>query len=700
MPKITYAVARPPIAQVITPFQFFSFPTIAVIGVIDFVIRSLPASTEEMTLSPPDRLKLRSQGHNSHFITYGDSQNLNRLTSLYRDDSPVIIICDERDSSKIKEKNKEKNFFVIEYTITKEFPNKTPEINFHKENFFIYIGQYIDISKINEEKYTVNLTALTHLTTLPNHHAVMSCGYSFEKSEIFFSTNQDDYENAIIDSANVIKELRNQYKHSHSDILVCSPSVSWKTIDSAKSISHKMYKKDPSRRKFVQSLLRRDGYITQIKINEENANPEYIEDKMNTEPAILRRMELWATSNILAIRASSNMTPVYRLPELQWKILPKLRNLSMATQMNREAKSQPSITKRKINRGAIEISNSITKLIPKRIQEEIIHTDGTIINYGEIPIELINDNGIPLSMRKNITRIPMIPGEQMLRHTLRGTQIHLDDTEIVNILCIRGLQEEDKLFNTLKDQLLIVNKETILSITIKDAKCIEDIYEIINEKKYAILIFDGHSEYIDHDGSSRLVLDGKPISIDEDQPDILCPPIVILSSCNTHPIGGSHYSVVNFFLRLGAMSVLGTTLPVHGIKSSILIERILTFLGSWIESKNPSVSWAAFISTATRIQYVDETIIHCMSNNLWDLSNTQWEDVYETSITHLMKGQEWTENLVNKIHNYSGKSKTSIKKKIYWETFYCDVVSYINFGNPHLISIGGKSILKPKRMIK
>lgn len=90
------------------------------------------------------------------------------------------------------------------------------------------------------------------------------------------------------------------------------------------------------------------------------------------------------------------------------------------------------------------------------------------------------------------------------------------------------------------------------------------------------------------------------------------PPIVLLSACDTLPIDGGHGSVANGMLALGAVTVLGTVLPVDSRKSAIFIGRLLHRIAEFLPivvSRSSYMPWRSFMSGMLRMTFCSELII-------------------------------------------------------------------------------------------
>lgn len=99
--------------------------------------------------------------------------------------------------------------------------------------------------------------------------------------------------------------------------------------------------------------------------------------------------------------------------------------------------------------------------------------------------------------------------------------------------------------------------------------------------------------------------------------DINVPPIVILSACHSSPRGMGAVNIADMFIRNGAISVLGTFIPVNAHRNLILMTRLFTYI---VEAqrksrqyKTLSDAWCGVVATNA----IHELMSESKSFNKW-----------------------------------------------------------------------------------
>ncbi|MBP2549681.1 hypothetical protein J2858_002604, partial [Neorhizobium galegae] len=177
---------------------------------------------------------------------------------------------------------------------------------------------------------------------------------------------------------------------------------------------------------------------------------------------------------------------------------------------------------------------------------------------------------------------------------------------------------------------------------------------------------------------------------------VRCPPIVILSACDTHGFDAmSHATVGNGFLALGARSVLATSLPVGGIQSAVYISRLLIRLAAYIPAHlkeiGTAVSWLHFVSGMIRMW--------CASDILDDLVGTsekvreerarlQNEANYDINTGR----RDWYDRMLDALVDVLKIDRLAVERKANAAMARSEAIRYVHLGSPETIIISADTV--------
>jgi hypothetical protein len=221
-----------------------------------------------------------------------------------------------------------------------------------------------------------------------------------------------------------------------------------------------------------------------------------------------------------------------------------------------------------------------------------------------------------------------------------------------------------------------------------------EVKAALNNFRGPIVIFDCHGEH-HKERAGTLRIGSESVDTWNFREDIRVPPIVILSTCDTHPIDASHASTANGFLVSGAMTVLATLLPVNAVYAALFIGRLMYRLSDFVwrvtESADRPMTWARIVSGLQRMQYSTE-LIHMLANELGNLNQTQYEamSLYANTVINA-NDDDWFEKSLEKICSTIRKPTTWVRSLMDEKFQLPDVIKYTQLGNPESIMIAPSS---------
>lgn len=230
----------------------------------------------------------------------------------------------------------------------------------------------------------------------------------------------------------------------------------------------------------------------------------------------------------------------------------------------------------------------------------------TIFSDFPIGLAIIENTEVPLQCYKEISYRPLSPltrefqvemGKCRQHYLGKGCKIAFAECIISNAENRYVREMSEIIFHTLcgmKEQYSNMKFEYGETYTIKDIK------KFINDNSDAdILYISAHGHYARERNMAGLMIGNEFWMADEN--DLHVPPVVLLSACHVSPRGSGAVNVADLFIRAGAITVLGTFIPVNAKRNMILMTRLFTYIleGQKESSQYRTLAdaWAGVVST-------------------------------------------------------------------------------------------------------
>lgn len=525
--------------------------------------------------------------------------------------------------------------------------------------------------------------------TLSSDHVFGSLGYTFDERGFVEPSLPQSYYDAIVESAEALLEITNAGGQYRQEMILYSPSIMGAYYNTSQHLWNQVFRelKGKWQREFIKNGLIRNPHYSGVLVNASSIDPAA--GNPYDDPAfggILRerQLELMATNLFIACMACANCLPVVRLPNAVNLHQAQLKDIELTIQRN-DVKSQAQL-QQKFNflsgQFKSEIGEKICALVSNRSQSAKICSDA--------PIEWAYLDKLPLMISHEVSKIPMTPGNLLGQLSMIGQGLVIPEAALENILVIRSFQNHDKIKLMLQTAIALFKVQDRISVNFVDVSKTDEVISALNQYAGAIVIFDCHGG---HDG------DSKPgfLKVGREKLDVWSlagiariPPIVLLSACSTHAIGGSHASVANGFLRCGALSVIGTFLPVDAIKSSAFIARIIYRIHSFLpvvkSLKYESISWRSFISGFLRMSYVTDVLK--LFEELGLIEEEQYVKIHLRASEEInLLDSSWYDNLLESVASHSGRAVEDVLALVKEGSPLLETMLYCQLGRPELITI-------------
>lgn len=122
--------------------------------------------------------------------------------------------------------------------------------------------------------------------------------------------------------------------------------------------------------------------------------------------------------------------------------------------------------------------------------------------------------------------------------------------------------------------------------------CLADLHHLLDEDSYDVLVLSAHGI---SDGRISGLRIGKDNVFDLGH---ALPPIVVFSACEVWPRGRGVISIADLALRWGAMTILGTLVPINVDHNAFVIMRIFLYIVESLHRREPHLTFADAITRA------------------------------------------------------------------------------------------------------
>lgn len=659
-----------------------------------------PIDTAEIFLPQDDLISYRTRGAHKNIITIG-SHLIDEIPKLVTGDFIIIITPSEfLDKITALDIPKQKSILVAA-------PNEAPGvINLAKISppDLIYAfdkpihdelikishrsGDQQAVPAQTRNKYTISANCPRYGSgaTLANEILHISLGLKFTSHEIIKPDLLDNFYSAI--KVGVESIIAATPEKDTGEVIVYSPSIMGLYYNTNSNFWNQLFRKikAPWVKDFVKNgLIKNPGY-SGISISPGTDNLESPYDIPYVSEILReRQFELAATNYSIGLLATNECIPAIRLPNAVNLHQAKLKDLEF-THKRTDPKSL-----RQLQLKFKALSSEIKSNISDQLADLISANFDSCKICSDAPIEWVYLGDLPLMISHEVSKIPMTPGNMLLQFASLGAPTAIPARALQNVLVIRSFSNHDKIKKFLEVAIGCFPLENGTTVEFVDVTSISEVIAALNKFDGAIVIFDCHG---DHGGIAQpgwLQIGKERLDSWDLHNKARVPPIVMLSACSTFSVGGSHASVANGFLRSGALSVIGTMLPVDAAKSSAFIARIMFRLDAFLPAVHKLgynlISWRTLISLFFRMSYATDVLRHFM-----DMEHLITRDQYtkiHANTNHRINlfDSSWYEAMLEEVSEASGLPSPDLLFKIKDENPFLETMLYCQLGRPELLNI-------------
>ena len=432
-------------------------------------------------------------------------------------------------------------------------------------------------------------------------------------------------------------------------------------------------------------LKRQDGYS--FEANTEAQAKAFLGAEKSQEPKphpimIERAAELGLATECVSTLAASEVSAVVRLPNSVNRTAGQVRQFAQ----HYHAKKT---TDRKRRDAFLKVQSSMTSSIPNEFHELVESAEDGLRLITDALLEWMNVRGLPACVQKDITRVPVTPGNLFVDQVSPKKYIHLAASDFEEILILSALRDDDPispLFEIALDGFEPEFKGRI-RVRTERIKNESDLVSALNSFEGSIAIFDGHGG---HEQNKPACLQLLEENIDIWQLQRIrprVPPIVVLSACDTHAADRNHATTANGFLSIGARSVLGSVFPIDARDASVFVARLLYRISEFVPAAhktfNRSLTWMEIMGGMIRMQLLTDFCRRLESKGIID--HETYRSVHLAGNMAINSGQEWPyEKVVEELVN-QGVDERRAWHELRSATANSTAISYLQIGRPETI---------------
>jgi hypothetical protein len=472
-----------------------------------------------------------------------------------------------------------------------------------------------------------------HNSIKPNIRVLESSGFSEIVSGRFSQVGQGSgpYIDQIVRTTNSVLELRQTVDRwatprifpATMDLSLFAPAV-FPFVFSVHAPAT-MPKQERDRFVLARRLLERQtgyGFVSQTPAQAEAFMGDLSQVRKTGKAAphplfLIRQQELALATECITTVAVSEVSAVVRLPNEANRASGAVRNFAAVC---RSATPSP----RKRLRAFREVQEYLRRAVPEELLALLRRSQTGIRIVADAHLEWLDLDGLPLCIRKDVTRVPVTPGNLFVQITAAHPPLLLTAADFQDILIINALDRSDEIHRAFDIALgaFEASWREKLNIRFADVSGSDELAAALNSFEGHIVVFDGHGAH-EKDETAKLFLKGNAVDVWDLKPRLTrVPPIVILSACDTHAADRNHATVGNGFLSLGSRSVLASVFPLGAIDAATFIARLLFRIAAYLPIASRilgrAVTWNEVVSGMLRMHLLTDYLRSLMDSGLLD----------------------------------------------------------------------------------
>lgn len=339
---------------------------------------------------------------------------------------------------------------------------------------------------------------------------------------------------------------------------------------------------------------------------------------------LLRAQEQRLATNVVGALAASEFSAVVRLPN-------DVNRTSGAVRSFSEHYRSDMPNPRKRLKTYRSVQARLASAVPIEFMDLIQRSTTGIRIISDAHLEWLNLDGLPLTIRKNCTRIPATPGNLFVETMATRPLIHLTPSSFRKVLVISALKRSDPVSRFFDTAFQEFSPHWRIHLDVRSVTVSKksELLDALNEFDGPMVIFDGHGTHNAKE-AAKLHLQDEAIDIWSLKDEIVnMPPIVVLSACDTHAADRNHATTANGFMMLGARTVLSSVFPLHAAAAATfaarLIYRVAAGMKPMIDLFDEAITWTEVVSGMIRMQLLTDFLHELVNKKV--ITKEIYEDI-------------------------------------------------------------------------
>ena len=338
------------------------------------------------------------------------------------------------------------------------------------------------------------------------------------------------------------------------------------------------------------------------------------------------------------------------------------------------------------------VQNRLAEAIPDDLMALIAKSEGDIRVVSDAHVEWLDIDGLPLCIRRNVSRLPVTPGNLYIGQLTPSALIRLTSEAFKKILVISALDPADDrdimamfdiAFSTFSPHWK--NK---LEVQFVQVTSVEELIAAFNAFGGAMAIFDGHGSHADGD-AAKLHLGKTEIDVWTLLGKMRVPPIIALSACDTHAADRNHATTASGFLSLGARAVLSSVLPLDARAAATfaarLVYRIADFIPAAVGLFGRALTWTEVVAGLLRMQLLSEFVRELHRKRLITEDQIYNVQLKGTEAINGLAPDPWEIVIAELVK--LGIEEATVRRELRQSTANSSAISYLNIGRPETILV-------------
>jgi hypothetical protein len=677
-----------------TLFQGFSLNALNAFASIRQLC-SLPAHVEELFRERDETARWRMHGHTGYSILLLETEFFDQLQVL---PGFVCVISTAATYAVVSTHlacRKDKRWLHV---TTMEEPTEEPKLlDLNRRGIYEWIKDAIfEIASQREGQgpHDSHLRSLSEWASIPTpvasrgHNILtptetvyLSLGYRFDLPDDRLVGNDDEtFAEAIAITAQALQKSLTELAGSNDRppgfpvMILTVPSVFRHLA------SNRLRKGTPAVvGRAIRAVTRQKQYIALRASPEETK--EFLSSDLSRSVIQMRAMELFLYTAAVTVTACSLCCPSLRLPPQLDRVRELLVGLASLCRKG-------NVAQRRRNQLALRIGQAYRALLPAALVtaiDSLAHRGVKLI--GDVPLELFPIDGLPLSLRCSVSRLPTLPGNLLVRHSLMRSPLYLKPSDFHDVLVVRSFRSDDPLRDLIRVSIDVVLKEGAnVKVKMVDVSDEKEFIEAFNSFDGALAVFDGHGSQGSKETEGTLQIGSLKLDPIRLYGKIKIPPIIILSACETYTLEGFESSVASAFLFMGARSVLGTIAPIEAMTAASLVARFLFRLDVFLPGLDAPMNWTEIVTGMLRMSYITDILrkfeqIHDMP--FFQLNQMQ----VVANVTINRNDPNWFDQVITALAEKTKETEQQVRARWLDTCYFSETLRYVHLGIPEHIFV-------------